>query len=206
VAKGVHKRASDREAPRLEAEDAGPSGARATPTAAEAEQRLRTAERALRQRDRQILHRAPAIYLNGEVLDRGVLRLTHPALRFDGWQGSIVIPVGDIVDVRLGTSVLPRHAGIPLLGRLWPGKPRYAESLVLTVRVGSASEPRVATVAGLKNGALWRDEILRCRDGYEAWMQERSRHVTEIKVAERDLAQAREAGAPAADEKAQDGA
>lgn len=206
MAKRAHKRASDRDAPRLEAEAAGPLGASAAPTAVEAERRLHAAERALRQGDRQILRRATAVYLNGEALDRGALRLTHRALRFDGWQGSIVIPVGDIVDVRLGTSVLPRHAGIPLLSRLWPGNLRYAESLLLTVKVGSASEPRVATLADLKNGIQWRDEILRCRDGYEAWAQERSRHVTDVEAAKRDLAQAREASAPAAEEEAQDGA
>ena len=207
MAKGAHKRASDRDASRLEAEAADPSGASAAPPAAEAERRLHAAERALRQGDRQILRRATAVYLNGETLDRGALCLTHHALRFDGWQGSIVIPVGDIVDVQLGTSVLPRHAGIPLLNRLWPGKPRYAESLLLSVRVGSASEPRVATVADLKNGIQWRNDILRCRDGYAAWAQERSRHVAEVEAAERDLARAREAGSPAAEDKeARDGA
>ena len=162
-------------------------------------QRLRHAERALREADHRTVRSAPAVYLNGDSLDRGTLRLTSHSLRFDGWQGSIVIPVRDIVEVRLGTSVLPRRAGIPLLGRIWPGKPHYAESLLLSVQAGSASEPRVATVADLKNGIQWRDEILHCRDDYEAWAEERSQCVSEVEAAEEELAQARQADSKAGD-------
>lgn len=170
----------------------------ASPGAGEAERRLDAAERALRRADRKTLRRAPAVYLNGESLDRGALCLTHHSLRFDGWQGSIVIPVHDIIDVRLGTSVLPRHAGVPLLGRLWPGKPRYAESLLLTVQGGSAaSEPHVATVADLRDGIRWRDDILQCRDDYDAWARERSQRVAAVEAAERDLARERGAGGQA---------
>lgn len=170
------------------------AASRIPPTVARAERRLRSAETKLRQTDHAVLRRAAAVYLNGSELDRGTLYLTNYSLRFDGWQGSIEIPLADILDVRLGTSVLPRRAGIPLLGRLWPGRPRYAESLLITVQVGTDAEPLVATVADLKNGIQWRDVILRGRDTYEAWAQERTRQVEEIMEAEGDLAQARQAG------------
>lgn len=187
VAKAAHKRASDNGAAR--------SGPTSVPGAV---RRLESAETALRRADRETLRRARAVYLNGEELDRGTLRLTNHSLRFDGWQGSIVFPLPDIMDVRLGTSVLPRHAGIPLLGRLWPGKPHYAESLLITVRVGEGREPRVATVADLRNGIQWRDVILRGRDEYDAWTQERSQSVEDVEQAESDLAQARQADEPPA--------
>ncbi len=170
----------------------------------EVAQRLRRAESALREADHRTVRRAPAVYLNGDSLDRGTLCLTSHSLRFDGWQGSIVIAVQDIVEVRLGTSVLPRRAGIPLLGRIWPGKPHYAESLLLSVRAGSASEPRVATVADLRNGIQWRDEILQCRDDYETWVEERSQRVREVEAAEEDLARARQADSHAADSRPRD--
>jgi len=183
----------------------GPSSGAGVVTAAEATRRHRAAEQALREGDRMAVRCAKAVYLNGEALDRGVLCLTSHSLRFSGWQGRIVIPVRDILEVRLGTSVLPRHAGIPLVGRIWPGKPRYAESLLLTVRVGSAVGPRVATVADLRNGIQWRDEILRCRDDYDAWAEGRSRRVEEIRTAEEDLNRARQADAArAADDPARD--
>lgn len=146
--------------------------------------RRHAAEEALRRADRRVLRRTEALYLNGAALDRGALRLTSHSLRFDGWQGSVVIPIQEIADVRLGTSVLPRHAGIPVLSWLWPGKPRYAESLLLTVRNGAESESRIATVAGLKDGGLWRDEILRCREAYGDWSRERAQRVAELEAAE----------------------
>jgi hypothetical protein len=210
VSKAADKRASFRKASWIENSagspaSRGPSSDAHVVTVAEATQRHRAAEQALRQGDLQAVRCAKAVYLNGDALDRGVLCLTKHSLRFDGWQGRIVIPVRDILEVRLGTSVLPRHAGIPLVGRIWPGRPRYAESLLLTVRVGSAVEPRVATVADLRNGIQWRDEILRCRDDYEAWTEERSRRVEEIRAAEEDLKRARQADAVrAADDRAQD--
>lgn len=176
----------------------------AAPSAAEAARHLRSAEEALRQTDRRTLRRARAVYLNGDALDRGTLRLTAHSLRFDGWQGSIVIPVHDIAEVRLGTSVVPIHAGIPLLGWIWPGKPRYAESLLITVRAGTAPEPRVATVADLRDGSQWSDAIQRSRDGYEAWARERARRVAEIETAEGDLARVRQAETPTRDENAPD--
>ena len=139
----------------------------------------------------RVLRRASAAYLNDSALDRGTLRLTSQSLRFDGWQGSVDIPLQDIVDVGLGTSVLPRHAGIPLLERLWPGKLRYAESLVLTVQVGTAVERRVATVADLKDGSVWRDLILRSRDALPAGAADPARNGAETPRAGHGGAQAR---------------
>jgi len=194
VAKAAHKWARNDD--RVRGDPASVAGAA---------RRLESAETALRKGDRETLRRAPAVYLNGEELDRGTLRLTNCSLRFDGWQGSIVIPLPDILDVRLGTSVLPRRAGIPLLGRIWPGKPRYAESILITVQAGTAREPRVATIADLRNGIQWRDVILRGRDEFEAWTEERSRLVEGIGQAEGDLEQARQVSAGiAVDDQARD--
>ena len=104
--------------------------------------------------------RGKAAYLDGESLERGTLTLTNDALHFSGWRGKVEIPLQSIQSIALGTSLLAPFAGSPILGSIWPGKPRSGETLLLTVQDGPAATQQLAVMGDLKEAGLWQQEIL----------------------------------------------
>lgn len=123
-------------------------------------------ERAVRQVDQQIAglhatrHRTESsVYLNGKALDRGTLRLGNYAVDFSGWRGSVSAPLASIVSVELGSSNLPSRAGIPIIGRFRPGKPRARRTVIATVTGPGGTGARLMVLADLENGSDWATAI-----------------------------------------------
>ncbi len=83
--------------------------------------------------DSVVHDRARAAYLDGQSVDRGTLSIGNDALHFSGWHGSVSIPLKKILGIYGGTSRLSPRAGVPIVGRLFPGRPRAGDSLLLTV-------------------------------------------------------------------------
>jgi len=108
-----------------------------------------------------------AVYLNGESLDRGKLTLGNKSLRFSGWQGKIEFPLPTVTDIELGSSALPPRAGIPVLQKVWPGKPRQAQTMIFSVQDASNPEPLIAVVADLPDAHDWRREIRSAQERLE---------------------------------------
>ena len=97
----------------------------------------------------EIHQQAKGAYLNGEVLDRGTLSIGNEALNFSGWHGTISIPLQHIHHIDTGISSLSPYDGVPILGRLFPGQPRKAFTLLLTIKVPDATVERLVVVADL---------------------------------------------------------
>lgn len=141
--------------------------------------------------DRQVHRRGSAAYLDGDALDRGAIELTNVCLRYTGWRGRVSIPLRGVVGIELGTSRLPPRAGLPALGRVWPGRPREAGTILLTVRSDEQSEQRLAVIADVADAPAWREAIL-----------ERRRALDEVVGRRRELFDQREAAAAAHEEAA----
>ncbi len=107
----------------------------------------------------QVHRQSAALYVHGEAQSRGMLSLGSEDLRFSGWRGRFQIPLDAIYDVQVGTSSVPPRAGIPVLGRLAPGKARECGALLLTVRDDEQSPSRTILIADLPDAAKWRDHL-----------------------------------------------
>ncbi len=103
--------------------------------------------------------KAKGVYLNGQSLDRGTLSIGNEALRFSGWRGSVSIPLRDIQKAELGPSFLPPRAGVPVIGRLFPGERRLATTLLLTVRDAQTSADHLVVVGDLPDAKEWAWQI-----------------------------------------------
>ena len=107
----------------------------------------------------EVHRRCPAVYLNGRSLDRGTVQVGNEHLRFSGWHGSIEIPLASIDSSELGPSNLPPRAGVPLLSTIWPGTPRTAVTLLLTIRATGSNQPSQVVLADLGDGTVLQTEI-----------------------------------------------
>ncbi len=117
-------------------------------------------ERQMRGMAREVRLKAKGIYLNGAALDHGTITIGNEALQFAGWHGRAEIALRDIVDIDIGHSVLPARAGLPLIGRYWPGARRDGESLVITVRDSASSTLAQAVIADMADAVQWRRQVL----------------------------------------------
>ncbi|MCC7353445.1 MAG: hypothetical protein IT330_06760 [Anaerolineae bacterium] len=137
--------------------------------------------------------RSRAAYLDGETLERGTLTLTSDAVHFSGWRGKVEIPLRAIQSIALGTSLLPPFAGIPILGNLWPGRPRSGETILLTVRESPVAAQQLAVIGDLKEAALWQQEILIQQQQVDQVTALKTQLLSEREEAVAALAKAREA-------------
>ena len=108
-----------------------------------------------------------AIYLNGDSLDRGTLTLGNRTLGFSGWHGKIEFPLATVTDIELGESMLGPRAGYPVLQRIWPGKPRPAQTMLFSVQNASGPEPMISVIAGLPDAHDWRKAIRSAQERLE---------------------------------------
>ncbi len=116
---------------------------------------------------------ARGAYLNGDVLDRGVLTLGNELLRFSGWHGKVAIALKDVRDVGIGTSLLSPRVGVPLLERIWPGRPRPGYTLLVKVNDGTESGA-MAVVTDLRDAVKWQEEIRARQQGLEDVARQRA--------------------------------
>jgi hypothetical protein len=65
----------------------------------------------------------------------------------------VIVPLLEIEQIERGQSCLPVRAGIPLIGRLIPGRPAKGETLI--IRTCSASGQRLLVLAGLPESTPW---------------------------------------------------
>lgn len=137
---------------------------RAKQLAAERRRMLDDIDRQLRGLAREIRLKAKCAYLNGAALDRGMLTIGNDALQFAGWHGRTEIALRNIVDIDIGHSALPTRAGLPVIGRYWPGARRDGESLVITVRDSASSTLAQAVIADMADAVQWRRQILAGKD------------------------------------------
>src|SRR5450759_4829550 len=107
----------------------------------------------------EVHQRAKGAYLNGQNIDRGTLSIGNEALRFSAWHGSATVPLESIHEIDIGTSHLPPRAGVPILGRLVPGQPRQATTLLLRVRDANAASDQLVVVADLNDAQEWASQI-----------------------------------------------
>ncbi len=138
--------------------------ARAKQLVADRRGALNDVERQLRGMAREVRLKAKGAYLNGTALDRGTVTIGNEALLFVGWHGRAEIALRDIVDIDIGHSSLPPRAGLPLIGRYWPGARRDGESLVITVRDRASSTLAQAAIADMADAVQWRRQILEGKD------------------------------------------
>ena len=137
-------------------------------TESERQNAVRGIENEIRLIGTSIRRNSRAAYLNGQSLDRGTLQLGNELVRFVGWRGSVEIPLTSIEAVDVGTSLLSPRAGVPILGRVWPGTPRSAQSLILTIRQTEQDESRsLAVMSDLLDSEVWQSEILKGQTSLE---------------------------------------
>jgi chromosome segregation ATPase len=129
-------------------------------TDAEARRGVAALDSRLDHLEKDALLRAKVAFLNGQALDRGKLTLQRESLSYSGWHGKAELPLSAIQALELANSELPPRAGVPCLGRIWPGKPRPGWSLLLQMEAQAGQPSDLAVIADLRNGALWRDNIL----------------------------------------------
>lgn len=137
---------------------------RAKQLVADRRRALNDLEQQLRGMAREVRLKAQGAYLNGAALDRGTLMIGNEALLFAGWHGRAEIALHDIVDIDIGHSALPARAGLPLIGRYWPGVRRDGEALVITVRDKASSTLAQAVIADLADAVQWRRQLLAGKD------------------------------------------
>jgi hypothetical protein len=107
----------------------------------------------------EVHRRCHAVYLNGKSLDRGTVQVGNELLRFSGWHGNIDVSLASIDSFELGNSKLPPRAGMPLLDRVWPGTPRAATTLLLTLQEKDSNQTSRVVLADLSDGAALQTEI-----------------------------------------------
>jgi vacuolar-type H+-ATPase subunit I/STV1 len=130
------------------------------------------------------------VYLNGASLDRGTLAIGNDLLVFSGWHGKVEIPLHAIVDIDTGRSFLPPRAGIPILSTVWPGQPRQAETLLLTVQEEKTKGRCLAVVANLPDAATWSRQIRQQQRGLDAVRARRAELIKQNEEARATLNQA----------------
>ncbi len=91
------------------------------------------------------------VYLNGKSLDRGTAQIGNELLRFNGWYGHIEVLLSSINSFELGNSKLPPRAGVPFLDRVWPGTPRAATTLLLTIHEKNEGRTNLVVLADLNH-------------------------------------------------------
>jgi hypothetical protein len=106
-----------------------------------------------------VVGQCQAVYLDGILLDRGTVQVGREHLRFRGWYGGIEIPLAAIGRCDAGRSHLPPRAGVPVLDRLWPGRPREAGTLLLAVRGDAGGPDGQVVLADLRDGAALEQTI-----------------------------------------------
>jgi len=99
------------------------------------------------------------VYLNGRSLDRGTARVGNEVLRFNGWYGNTEVTLAAITRFELGTSNLPPRAGVPLLDKVWPGTPRAAATLLLTIHENNSNHTNLIVLADLSNSTEFQVKI-----------------------------------------------
>jgi hypothetical protein len=120
---------------------------------------VRAAEARVATTRKQRYRSFPAVYLNGQALDRGTVQVGNELLRFGGWHGGIDVPIASIREFGHGRSNLPPRAGVPLLGKLWPGTPRASTTLLLTVCDQDGAPTNQIVLADLSDSTAVQAEI-----------------------------------------------
>lgn len=131
----------------------------ASRTLSERRRAVRDIEDSLRAFDGEVHRRSAAVLLNGTSPRRGTLALGNDTVRFAGWRGRAELPLRTIVDIQVGTTVMPPRLGVPLLGKLWPGEPRLTGTLLLTVQESEDASPGIFILGGLSDAEAWRADI-----------------------------------------------
>lgn len=88
----------------------------------------------------QVHFECNGVYLDCQALDRGKVMVGNDQVRFEGWRGNTAVALGAITGFDTGISNLPVRAGVPVLGKLWPGTSRKADTLRLTIRQSDATQ------------------------------------------------------------------
>lgn len=112
---------------------------------------VKTIERQTTAFGAEVHGRYSAVYLNGKSLDRGTARVGNELLRFNGWYGNTEVSLASINSFELGNSKLPPRAGVPLLDRVWPGTPRAAATLLLTIHDKNSKHTNLVVLADLNH-------------------------------------------------------